>query len=41
MHPGVEFHAVRGVVALVLDENKITNGVNRRPSSDRSCAQTL
>ena len=28
MHPGVEFHAVRGVVELVLDENKITNGVN-------------
>ena len=28
MHPGVEFHAVRSVVTLISDENKITNGVN-------------
>ena len=28
MHQGVEFHAVRSVVTLISDENKITNGVN-------------
>ena len=28
IHPGVEFHAIRGVVALISDENTITNGVN-------------